>query len=166
MSRIQIAPPTLAGFLTFIRGNMGINTTVLPDDAPVIPMAFQIAMDLVNCDLNIASPDIYTLAVYNLGGDNIINFAPDVQPPVPYAAVSDNPGDLPFFQYLRSKWKLLDFNSGVVQSTGDEGTNVSLVVQEAAKNFTIANLQQLKTPWGRQYLSFAQSYGPTIWGLS
>lgn len=162
---VQIAPPTLAGFLAFIRGNMAINTTVLPDNAPVIPMAFQIAMDLVNCDLNLASPDIYTLAVYNLGGDNIINFAPDVQPPVPYAA-TDNAGELPFFAYLRSKWKLLDFNSGVVQSTGDEGTNVSLVVQEAAKNFTIANLQQLKTPWGRQYLAFAQSYGPTIWGLS
>lgn len=162
---VQIAPPTLAGFLAFIRGNMEINTTLLPDNAPVIPLAFQIAMDLVNCDLNKASPDIYTLAVYNLGGDNIINLAPDVQPPVPYIDPA-NKDQLSFFAFLRWKWKLLDFNSGVVQSTGDEGTNVSLVVQEAAKNFTLANLQNLKTPYGRQYLAFAQLAGPTIWGLT
>lgn len=162
---VQIAPPTLAGFLAFIRGNMAINTTVLPDNAPVIPLAFQIAMDLVNCDLNTASPDIYTLAVYNLGGDNIINFAPDVQPPVPYSDPA-NKDQLSFFAFLRWKWKLLDFNSGVVQSTGDEGTNVSLVVQEAAKNFTLSDIQNLKTPWGRNYLQIAQKYGADIWGLS
>ncbi len=41
-----------------------------------------------------------------------------------------------------------------------------MVVQEAAKNFTLANLQNLKTPWGRTYLGFAQAYGPSIIGLS
>ena len=33
------------------------------------------------------------------------------------------------------------------------------------KDFTLANLQNLKTPYGRQYLAWAQAYGP-LWGLS
>ena len=41
-----------------------------------------------------------------------------------------------------------------------------VIVQEAAKNFTLANLQALKDPYGRQYLALAQSYGPETWGMS
>ena len=37
---------------------------------------------------------------------------------------------------------------------------------ESMKGLTLANLQNLKTPWGRMYLSIAQLAGPTIWGLS
>ena len=75
------------------------------------------------------------------------------------------PGDC-FFSDLRKKMNIDGFVSGVISSSGDEGTNQSMVVQEAAKQFTLKDLQNLKTPWGRTYLGLAQSFGPTTWGLS
>lgn len=143
----------------------------LPDNSPVIPMALSVALAIVNPALNgcgyapgipgTVQVSIYTLAVYNLGGDNIINFANDVGSPPP-----DYKDDLPFFAYMRKTFMSSAFVPGVVSSTGDETTNESMVIQEAAKNFTLGNLQNLKTPWGRQYLAFAQAYGPTIIGLT
>lgn len=156
---------------------MGINNTVLPDNAPVIPMALAVAMSIVNpalksvclptidaAGVGISSgPSIYTLAVYNLAGDNLINFALDVDDAPPVQG-SDPP--MAYFAFARKQFNTNGFVSGVIQAAGDEGTNQSMVVQEAAKNFTLANLQQLKTPWGRQYLAFAQSYGPSTWGIT
>ncbi len=162
--------PTLAGFISFIRNVMAIGTGVLPDDSPVIPMALSVALAIVNPALNCVGyapgvpgtnpVSIYTLAVYNLAGDNVINYAQDVGSPPP--VYQDG---LPYFEYLRKKFNTNAFVSGVIQSAGDESTNESMVIQEAAKNFTMANLQQLKTPWGRQYLAFAQSYGSLV-GIS
>lgn len=171
--------PSLAGFITFLRTVVGITTTVLPDNSAVIPMAYEIARTIVNPALACvggppfppqANPvvSIYALAVYNLGTDNVYNYAQDL----PGAAIIPGSVDpatgigLPFFAYARKTWNIFGFVSGVVESTGDETTNVSLVVQEAAKNFTLSDLQNLKTPYGRRYLSMAQQYGPTIWGLS
>lgn len=153
--------PTLAGFLTFIRQNMGISATVLPDNSPVIPMAYAVALEIANVGVQLASALIYQLMVYNLAGSNLINYAQDRS-----GAPNVTGSDLPFFANARKQWNLLGFVSGVIQSTNDESTGGSLVVQDAAKNFTLANLQQLKDPWGRQYLAFAQSYGPSVWGLS
>lgn len=145
--------PTLAGFLAFIRDIMGVPTSALPDADPIIPLAFAVALELVLPAINTASPLLYTQAVYNLGGDTIINFA------------NDQPGSTYFFD-LRDKWLINKFVSGVVQSSNDQGTGNSMVVQEAAKNFTLANIQSLKTPYGRAYLAIAQAYGPSIWGLT
>lgn len=154
--------PTLAGFISFIRNVMGISTVYLPDNSPVIPMALSVALAIVNPALNAVGyapgiagtvgVSIYTLAVYNLAGDNVVNYAPDQT-------------DQTFFQDLRTKMNINAFVSGVIQSASDESTSESMVVQEAAKDFTLANLQQLKTPWGRQYLAFAQSYGSLV-GIS
>jgi hypothetical protein len=154
---------TLAGFLAFIRGNMGISTTDLPDNAPVILMALAISEETVNpalravrspafSSLGYTGPNIYELAVYNLGGDNIINFAPD-QP------------DSTFFAVARTGYGCNSFVAGVIASSADETTSESLVVPDFMKQLTLSNLQQLKTPWGRQYLAFAQDYG-NIWGIS
>lgn len=159
--------PTLAGFTTFVRDVMKLNTKQLPDSSPFIVYALRNAMAIVNpalyCDalpivdaagVSLGSPlSVYTEAVYNLAADNLINYAPD------------QPG-FKTFATLRRKLNIAGFVSGVVQGSGDEGTSVSLVVQEAAKAFTLANLQQLKTPYGRTYLAFAQSYGPSTWGMS
>ena len=145
--------PTLSGFISFIRNVMGINTTVLPDNSPSIPLAYQIALDLVNLQLAIASSDIYTLAVYNLGGDNLINYA------------QDQTGQT-YFTDLRAHFKIYSFVPGVIEETHDESTGQRLLNPEFMKNLTLSDLQNLKTPYGRQYLAFAQMYGPTIWGVS
>ena len=132
---------------------MGIDSTNLPDVSPAITYAFGIALVVVNRALCAVSPYIYKLAVYNLAGDNLINWAPDV-----------NGQD--YFQKLREEQKIANFQAGVVSATTDSSTSVSLEMMEAAKGFTMANLQNIKTPYGRQYLAFAQEYGPSIWGLT
>ena len=151
--------PTLSGFLAFVRNTMAIPKTALPDSSPVIGMAYNVAKTIVNQALQVvgsadpAYPTIYALAVYNLAGDALVNYAHDV-------TGSD------YFAKLRASLNLGGFVPGVISSSSDESTSQSLVTPEAMQNLTFANLQQLKTPWGRTYISFAQSYGPTVWGIS
>lgn len=160
---MSIGPPTQAGFNAWVYSAMGITTAQLPSDSPYLTYAFDVAMDIVNQTLQAASGSIYTLAVYNLGGSNLINFAQD-PPGSPNVPGSSPPA--PFFANLRQKWGILSFTAGVVQASSDETTSQTLLVQEALKNITLADLQYLKDPWGRQYLAFAQKYGPAVWGLS
>lgn len=145
--------PTLAGYQNFISNVMGIDGQNLPPEQPVIGLSFQAAIDTVNLTINCAAPGMYTAAVYNLAADFLLNWAPDV------------PGQN-YFENIRKKWKLDNWAAGVVASTTDASTSTALEVIEAAKNFTIGDLQNLRTPYGRTYLSIAQKYGPTIWGLS
>lgn len=154
---------TLAGYLEFIRGSMQIPTSALPDNSPAVLMTLAIAEEIVNpalravkspffSTLGYTGPNVYELAVYNLGGDNLINFAPD------------QPGQT-FFKDARAQFGINSFVAGVISATADEATSESLTVPDALKGLTLANLQNLKTPWGRQYLAFAMQYG-TLWGIS
>lgn len=89
-------------------------------------------------------------------------------------ALEANPGtattlglfNLAFFSGLRTQWNVLGLVPGVVQSTGDQGTNTSLVVPEFFKTMTLEQLDLIKTPWGRAYLAYAQKAGPTVFGVS
>lgn len=158
--------PTLAGFTNFVRNNMGVPESALPNDATGqywISFAYEVALQIVNRQIAIASCKLYTLAVYNLGGDNLINFTPDV--PNCTAVEGSNPPAC-YFANLRSIYNTYGFVSGVITSAADESTSESMVVMDAAAKFTLANLQQLKTPWGRAYLGIAQSAGPSVWGIT
>lgn len=162
----DLTQPTLAGYILFIRGVMGINTTVLPDASPAIEFSYVVAQDWASRQLRRVRsssplfPSLYALAVYNLAGDRLVNYAADVDnTPV-------EGGDLPYFANLRATYKLNAFVGGVVNSTSDEGTSVGLTVPEAMSGLTFDNLQRMKTPWGREYLGIAQSLGPSVWGLS
>lgn len=172
-------PPTLAGFIAFIRNVMGISTTVLPDASPVIGFAFSVALAIVNPALKkVALPQqdsagaalysgqpssIYALAVYNLAGDRVINYGQDLPDAAPIAGSEPPVG---FFAWSRKQWNINGFVSGVISASNDESTGQSMVVQDAAKNFTLGDLQNLKTPYGRQYLAFAQDFGPATWGIT
>lgn len=161
--------PTIAGYIAFIRNNMGITTDQLPDDSMFIPLTYNVALQLVNLLLKVPSlgvvydktqPSIYTLCVYNLAGDRLLNWAQD---PVD-APIYKN--DLPYFAYVRDGLNLTGLKTGVIQSTNDLSTGGSYVVPEFFKNLTLADLSYLKTPYGQTYLMFAQDYGPTDWGIS
>lgn len=141
---------------------MGITTLVLPDDSDVIEMSFCIALEIVYEPIQCASPLLYNLAVYNLAGSTLIAYAQDLSDA---AVVPGSKPPLPFFAYYRALWNVNGFVTGVVQASADESTSQSLVVMEAAKNFTLANLAQLKDPYGRAYLAIAQDAGD-IWGLN
>jgi hypothetical protein len=160
----EVAPPTLAGFLTFVRDVMGITTAQLPDGSPWTTLSYCLAKELVNEAILLASPLFYQQAVYNLAGSNLLNFAQDPTPVVPYPANSDS--RVGFFAYTRKQYNMLGFVSGVIQAAADESTSESMVVPEQFKDFTVANLQQLKDPYGRVYIGIAQAYGPSLWGLT
>lgn len=155
--------PTQAGFVTFVRTNMAIDASVLPDDSPFIPQAYCTALGTVNRFIQLAAPYIYPLAVYNLGGAWIINIAQDL-PGAPNVKGSKPP--VPYFTNLRQKWNIYGFVPGVIQSSSDEGTSNSFVVPDQFQNLTIGDLQLLKTPWGQAYLGIAQSWGSDLWGIS
>lgn len=144
--------PTLAGFIVFIRTNMGIDDSVLPDDSIYIEQAYDIAKEIVNPQIELYSSVLYTSAVYNLAGDNLLNFA------------QDQTGET-FFAEVRKGYGINSFVAGVIQSSNDESTSESLLVPDFFKNLTLSNLQNLKTPYGRTYLQIAQSTGP-CWGLT
>lgn len=148
----------LVGYLTFIRTGMGVPTVALPDNSPWIPWTFNFASAMVNESLKaVVGPipgtwSIYDIAVYNLAGDSLINYAQDVSGQT-------------YFTNLRSTWKINSFVPGVIQATSDEGTSESLLVPDFFKTLTLGDLQNLKTPYGRQYLALAQNFG-TLWGLT
>ena len=119
----------------------------------VVATSLNIALATVNQAINQVSPQIYTLAVYNLAADRLLNFAPD-QPNQTY------------FEQLRTQYHLLDSKVGTVSSGSDQGTSGSLLNPDQMRTFTLQHLQLLKTPFGRTYLEYAQAYGVQIWGLS
>lgn len=71
-----------------------------------------------------------------------------------------------YFAGLRGQYGIDNVSTGVVSETHDESTGSSFVVPEQFKDLTIGDLQNLKTPYGRAYMAFAQKYGQTLWGLS
>lgn len=70
------------------------------------------------------------------------------------------------FAQLRKQFKMNAFMPGVVASASDVSTSVGLDNPDFLKGLTLFDLQLLKTPWGRAYLSIAQKVGPTAFGVS
>jgi|SRR6185312_7820034 len=143
--------PNLPDFVLFVRDSMGIGVLLLPDNSPYFGYAFNQAMGLVLSIPTVGGID-YTLAVYNCGGHILIRITPDQT-------------GRDFFIQARETYALLKPVSGVVNSSSDNGTSFSSSVSDALEQLTISDLQFFKTPWGREYLAFAQDFGG-IWGLS
>jgi hypothetical protein len=148
----NLGKPTLAGFIAWMQDVVQVPTSALPSNSPVIPIAYGVALDLCLTGIQAISQDIYTLCVYNLAMDNLINYAPD------------QTGQT-YFQDLRKQFGINNFVAGVVQSTSDESTSTSYAVSEDLKNLSLADLMYLKTPYGRLYMSYAMRLGP-LWGMS
>jgi hypothetical protein len=144
--------PSLSAFTTFLQTVVGIDPIYLPTNSPVIGYAYDIAFSIVNPILCVVPGNLYALAVYNLGADGVINYA------------TDQPGQT-YFMDLRKAYNINLFVPGVTGASSDSGTAQTRVTPEFMKNFTMMDLQNLKTPYGRAYLGWAQQYG-TIWGLS
>lgn len=151
--------PTIEGFITFIRDVMGIPVEALPDDSATVILAFDVAVAIVNQQLELASQLIYNLCVYNLGGDCVINWAPDLIP------FPDSDPAVGYFTYLRKQFGVYEFIGGIVTTASDQGTAGAVMVSEGLKNLTVNQLNNLKTPYGRAYMGWAASVG-TLWGIS
>lgn len=214
--------PTLAGFIQFIRAQLGVSTQYLPDNSMDITTAYNLSIAQVNLFFVQLPGGIYALMVYNLAADILINIAQDysvainsitwnanvatvitsvantfisgntvtiaADVPIKYNGnfqvtvlssttftypLTSNPGTnvlsgtagFNLFQSLRAKWGINTFVPGLIQSSSDESTSESLAVPDALKQATISDLQNLKTSYGRWYLSYAQKFGMN-WGIS
>ena len=149
------APPNTTDYLSFIRNIMGIPVAALPDDDAVIQYSFDASISGANLAFNavaMGQSTVYASAVYNLAGDMLINFANDQE-------------GRTYFKELRARFNINNFQPGVIASSSDSGTSTSLLNPEFMRTFTLSDLQNLKTPFGRQYLMIAQAQG-TLWGLS
>jgi hypothetical protein len=144
--------PTLAGFIVFIRQIVGILPMYLPDDSPFIIMSYNTSLTIVNLDLACIDTFIYQQAVYNLASDTLLNYAPD--------QIGQD-----YFATIRKTWGINGFVPGVITSSSDESTSESLLNPDFMRGLTLGNLQNIKTPYGRTYLSYAQDYGQ-LWGMS
>jgi hypothetical protein len=153
--------PTLAGYSSFLYNTVGIPVTALPTTSFNIQLSFALALDIVSTWLQCMQSDIYTIAVYNLATDRLINFCPDQgTPPLPGEL------DTRYFASTRRDFTINQFVAGVVQTSNDQGTGDGLLVPDFMKGLTLMDLANLNTPYGRQYLALAQQLGPGVWGLS
>lgn len=135
---------------------MGVDPLYLPANSPFLGYAFNRALDIVFSVPTVSGYD-YTLAVYNCAGHIQIKITPD--------QVVDGV-QRQYFLGKRKEFLLLQPVNGTVSSTSDQGSSTTFAVPEGLENLTIQDLDFMKTFWGREYLAYAQDYGPTVWGLS
>lgn len=150
--------PNLADYQSFL-SEQGFSASVLPPSSPWIQWSFNRAISVVipvctpgpsflGSPAGTGAPE-YTIAVYNLATHHLVLMA------------QDQPG-LSFFTDLRARLNTAGFIAGVVASSSDQGTSSTMLVPDAFKGFRIADLEYLKTIWGRAYLSYAQKAGPVV----
>lgn len=153
--------PTFAGWLVWVRTVMGVPNQYMPVDPTYVDLAYQFAVSIVNPVLSGVPGVIYQQAVYNLAGHYLALYAQDN----PVVFITQDGVDYGYFEWLRKSNNMLGFVTGIVNSTSDESTSVSMTVPHSLENLTISQLGLTSTIWGRTYLGFAQSWsGP--WGIS
>lgn len=139
---------SLSGFIAFVRSSMGITVADVPDNSPSLSTSYGAAVEWVNQDINMALPNLYEVAVYNLAASFMINWGTE--------------------QIFSDKRNLLGLNTlsvGVIQSSSDESTSQSRMVPDFFSSLSLTDLQMLRDPWGRAYMMIAQQFG-SLWGLS
>jgi len=154
MAFVTPTTPNLADFNVFLATSVKIPTAALPSDSPWPGYAFAQAMQLT-----LAIPGVsgllYTLAVYNCATHILFAITPDQDGQTYFVDARSSSG-----------FNLINPSAGLVQAASDDGTSSSYKVPDWVSGLTIGQLGFYKTPWGREYLSFIQSYGPTIVGLT
>lgn len=160
--------PTLEGFQSFVTMVMVPPSYFDATTSPYVVYAYDYAYQFCNMNLafvpgKMGAWTLYAVAVYNLAADTLINIAMDSpsDPSYPVAGCTTTK----YWQFLRDQYRINAFVPGVLTSTSDEGTSATYEVIGQFEGYTLSNLQQLKTPYGRRYLGIAGSWG-TVWGLS
>lgn len=153
--------PTFAGFQWFVSNSMNVPPANMPDPE-WMQYCYDMAMNLAYWGLQgvpsqPTSPSIYAMAVYNLGAHFLVEYTmddPTVSPPSTYWAD------------LRKSLGIGSFSPGLLTSASDQGTSEGMQIPPSILNgITFGNLEMMKTPWGRAYLSIAGQWG-SIWGLT
>jgi hypothetical protein len=161
--------PTFEGFQAWVVGVAGVPATAIDDtNSFYLAWAWNTATAIVLRYFLCVPGPIYLQMVYNLGMDRLANWCMDIQPPVAYVPLPGQPPNgagLPYFAYLRNWYGLNNFTPGLIDGAYDQGTGQTMKLLDVLEGMTIAQLQYLKTPWGRTYLGYAQDWG-TNWGIT
>lgn len=144
--------PNVTDLTEFLRTVAGIPVQALPDDSQFITWALSYATELTLKALRQVGSDYYVFAVYLLATSFLVNWCPD------------QPGQT-FFAGVQKQFGLNSFVAGTIQSSADQATSESLMSPQFLSSLTLQQLQALKDPYGRQWLSMQQSMG-NVWGLS
>ena len=149
--------PNVSDFRAYAE-SQGVPSADLPSssDYPTAALnyAMETALDTIHTGARIqGQPGPYVMAVYYLAMHWLLKWTPDQQGQT-------------FFEDQRNKFRLMDFQSGVVLASGDNATSQTLVVPEFYKKLPMYAQDLLKTPYGRAYIEYAQMYGPNILGIT
>lgn len=139
--------PTFSGFIEFLRNQVQVSEEAMPTSSPSAKFAYEAAIEIVNTDIQKVMPALYLQAVYNLATSFLVNF-----------------GIEEIFAVTRKNLGLNTFSPGPVTQASDNGTSASRLVPDFYKNLSLLDLQMLKDPFGRIYLSIAQQFG-SLWVL-
>jgi hypothetical protein len=143
--------PNLPDYTLFVQDAMGISVLYLPSNSPFLQWTLDRALALV-IQIPCAAGADYTLAVYNCAGHLLLETAQDQE-------------GRDYFKTTRTDLGLNQFTAGVVASTSDQSTSMSLATPDALHQLTISDLGFMRTLYGRAYLSYNQDFGG-LWGLS
>ncbi len=146
--------PNATDFATMLTTEIGLTAGALTTAAIQVTASLAYAQCWVYKRLNCISNGIYLRAVYCLATDRLLNIGQD-----------PTNNSTTFFASLRTQFAITSFIAGVISSSSDESTSQSIAVAESLNTLTLPDLQNLKTPWGREYLGYAQQGAP-IWGVS
>lgn len=158
--------PNLVDFDTWLSTSVGIPASAWPSDDITMSewpgYALEQAEGFVLC-IPCVPGITYTLAVYNLATALLFQIAPNTSPSTYFTDARSN---IPSTNFPSGGFNLNAPAMGLVTAASDEGTSSTLATPDWATKLTVGQLALFNTPWGRAYLSFEQSYGPTIWGLT
>lgn len=140
--------PSESGFLQYIREQIQVSAEDMPDNSLSWRVAYQSAREIVNPDIQCVMPSLFTQAVYSLGMSFLVNY-----------------GVEKIFSDTRQNLGLNNFSAGPITSASDNATSASRLVPDFYKTLSLADLQMLRDPWGRQYLMIAQQFG-SLWKLT
>lgn len=149
--------PTYTNFVWWVQNVMAVPDEDVPSDGQM-QWAYNQAINLAYWGLTLVpsqpgTPSIYSMAVYNLGGHFLVEFA------------VDDPGST-YWSDLRQSFGLNSFTPGLINSAHDQGTGEGMAIPPSILNgMTLLDLQLAKTPWGLAYLELAGQWGP-IWGIT
>lgn len=145
--------PTPDGFIRFVRGVMGVPGTAIADDDPTLECCFCSAQELIPKHMGLEClPVIYTNTVYNAAASILLNYAIDIPPST-------------YFASMRKTLGLGKLVTGLMNSASDQGTSGAIVIGDALSNLTLADLQMMQDPYGRQAVTVLMEMGP-LWGYT
>lgn len=135
---------TRAGFVSFVRGQMGATATAVPDESASFDVAFDLAVTLCKgFELATSRADILDLLTYNMAGHYLYVF-----------------GTESVFSTGRATYGLNVV--GLVNSASDQGTSGALVLPDWVTKAGPMESEFSKTPQGRMYLILAGQLGSVI----